>query len=137
MAVLRATQATARLREEGRDGCLAGLQVQQLFCSHSPTIPEQQLKELNQKIDSALQVGRVCRAEKLPQRPLSLNTLATILEKGTFPVTLEKRRALIQLSLNRLFQVSNGVCPQRVPSAGVLLRIESLATPVTPNEQCF
>ncbi|XP_023701356.2 granule associated Rac and RHOG effector protein 1 [Paramormyrops kingsleyae] len=53
-----AAEATARLREKGRDGYLAGLQVQQLFCSHSPTIPEQQLKELNLKIDSALQVYR-------------------------------------------------------------------------------
>ncbi|XP_047218936.1 granule associated Rac and RHOG effector protein 1-like [Girardinichthys multiradiatus] len=51
-----AAEATARLRERGRDGCLAGLQVQQLFCSNSTTIPEHQLKELNMKIDSALQV---------------------------------------------------------------------------------
>ncbi|MEQ2216356.1 hypothetical protein XENOCAPTIV_014871, partial [Xenoophorus captivus] len=50
-----AAEATARLRERGRDGCLAGLQVQQLFCSNSTTIPEHQLKELNMKIDSALQ----------------------------------------------------------------------------------
>ncbi|XP_061670689.1 granule associated Rac and RHOG effector protein 1-like isoform X1 [Syngnathoides biaculeatus] len=51
-----AAEATARLRERGRDGCLAGLQVQQLFCSHNTNIPEHQLKELNMKIDSALQV---------------------------------------------------------------------------------
>uniref|UniRef100_A0A8D0CK60 Granule associated Rac and RHOG effector 1 n=1 Tax=Scleropages formosus TaxID=113540 RepID=A0A8D0CK60_SCLFO len=51
-----AAEATVRLRERGRDGHLAGLQVQQLFCSHSTAIPEQQqLKELNMKIDSALQ----------------------------------------------------------------------------------
>uniref|UniRef100_A0A096MG69 Granule associated Rac and RHOG effector 1 n=1 Tax=Poecilia formosa TaxID=48698 RepID=A0A096MG69_POEFO len=50
-----AAEATARLRERGRDGCLAGLQVQQLFCSNNTTIPEHQLKELNMKIDSALQ----------------------------------------------------------------------------------
>lgn len=47
---------TARLRERGRDGCLAGIQVQQLFCSNNTTIPEHQLKELNIKIDNALQV---------------------------------------------------------------------------------
>ncbi|XP_038138531.1 granule associated Rac and RHOG effector protein 1-like [Cyprinodon tularosa] len=53
-----AAEATARLRERGRDGCLAGLQVQQLFCSNNTTIPEHQLKELNMKIDSALQAYR-------------------------------------------------------------------------------
>ncbi|CAG01219.1 unnamed protein product [Tetraodon nigroviridis] len=51
-----AAQATGRLRERGRDGCLAGIQVQQLFCSNNITIPENQLKELNMKIDNALQV---------------------------------------------------------------------------------
>ncbi|KAF1393142.1 hypothetical protein PFLUV_G00035390 [Perca fluviatilis] len=50
-----AAQAMARLRERGRDGCLAGIQVQQLFCSNNTTIPEHQLKELNMKIDNALQ----------------------------------------------------------------------------------
>ncbi|XP_077568907.1 si:ch211-79l17.1 [Stigmatopora nigra] len=50
-----AAEATSRLRERGRDGCLAGLQVQQLFCSHNTNIPEHQLKELNIKIDTALQ----------------------------------------------------------------------------------
>uniref|UniRef100_H3CYU6 Granule associated Rac and RHOG effector 1 n=1 Tax=Tetraodon nigroviridis TaxID=99883 RepID=H3CYU6_TETNG len=50
-----AAQATGRLRERGRDGCLAGIQVQQLFCSNNITIPENQLKELNMKIDNALQ----------------------------------------------------------------------------------
>lgn len=49
-------QATGRLRERGRDGCLAGIQVQQLFCSNNTTIPENQLKDLNMKIDNALQV---------------------------------------------------------------------------------
>ncbi|KAK7913505.1 hypothetical protein WMY93_013716 [Mugilogobius chulae] len=49
-----ATEATARLRERGRDGCLAGIQVQHLFCSNTTTIPEHQLKELNVKIDNAL-----------------------------------------------------------------------------------
>ncbi|KAK1785404.1 hypothetical protein P4O66_018779 [Electrophorus voltai] len=53
-----ASEATARLRDRGRDGCLPGIQVQQLFCSHSPSLPEQQLKELNLKIDSALQAYR-------------------------------------------------------------------------------
>ncbi|KAF7698847.1 hypothetical protein HF521_003589 [Silurus meridionalis] len=53
-----AAEATARLRERGRDGCLAGFQVQQLFCSHSPSLPDQQLKELNLKINSALQAYR-------------------------------------------------------------------------------
>lgn len=48
-------EATARLRERGRDGCLAGIQVQQLFCSNTTTIPEHHLKELNVKIDNALQ----------------------------------------------------------------------------------
>ncbi|XP_061132065.1 granule associated Rac and RHOG effector protein 1-like [Syngnathus typhle] len=50
-----AAEAMSRLRERGRDGCLAGLQVQQLFCVHNTNIPEHQLKELNMKIDSALQ----------------------------------------------------------------------------------
>lgn len=53
---LLSPQATERLRERGRDGCLAGIQVQQLFCSNNTTIPENQLKELNMKIDNALQV---------------------------------------------------------------------------------
>ncbi|XP_028811831.1 granule associated Rac and RHOG effector protein 1 [Denticeps clupeoides] len=53
-----ASEATAKLRERSRDGCLAGIQVQQLFCSHNTTIPEHQLKELNVKIDSALQAYR-------------------------------------------------------------------------------
>uniref|UniRef100_A0A8C7UNW1 DUF4745 domain-containing protein n=1 Tax=Oncorhynchus mykiss TaxID=8022 RepID=A0A8C7UNW1_ONCMY len=48
-------QATGRLRERGRDGCLAGIQVQQLFCSNNPNIPDHHLKELNMKIDNALQ----------------------------------------------------------------------------------
>ncbi|XP_035140673.1 granule associated Rac and RHOG effector protein 1 isoform X4 [Callithrix jacchus] len=50
-----AAEATSRLRERGCDGCLAGIEVQQLFCSQSAAIPEHQLKELNVKIDSALQ----------------------------------------------------------------------------------
>lgn len=50
-----AAEATGRLRERGRDGGLAGIQVQQLFCSNNVTIPEHQLKELNMKIDIALQ----------------------------------------------------------------------------------
>jgi len=54
--VLCPPQAMARLRERGRDGCLAGIQVQHLFCSNNTTIPEHQLKELNMKIDNALQV---------------------------------------------------------------------------------
>ncbi|XP_066541348.1 granule associated Rac and RHOG effector protein 1-like isoform X1 [Hoplias malabaricus] len=53
-----ASEVTARLRERGRDGCLPGIQVQQLFCSHSPSLPEHQLKELNLKINSALQAYR-------------------------------------------------------------------------------
>uniref|UniRef100_A0A4W5RNE7 Granule associated Rac and RHOG effector 1 n=1 Tax=Hucho hucho TaxID=62062 RepID=A0A4W5RNE7_9TELE len=48
-------EATGRLRERGRDGCLAGIQVQQLFCSNNPNIPDHHLKELNMKIDNALQ----------------------------------------------------------------------------------
>ncbi len=50
-------QVTACLRERGRDGCLSGIQVQQLFCSQNTSIPEHQLKELNAKIDNALQVS--------------------------------------------------------------------------------
>uniref|UniRef100_A0A3P8XQC0 DUF4745 domain-containing protein n=1 Tax=Esox lucius TaxID=8010 RepID=A0A3P8XQC0_ESOLU len=50
-----AAEATGRLRERGRDGCLAGIQVQQLFCSNNPNIPDHHLKELNVKIDNALQ----------------------------------------------------------------------------------
>ncbi|KAI1889484.1 hypothetical protein AGOR_G00163350 [Albula goreensis] len=54
-----AAEATSRLRERGRDGCLAGIEVQQLFCSHSTSIPEHQLKDLNMKIDNALQAYKV------------------------------------------------------------------------------
>nr|XP_009943703.1 PREDICTED: LOW QUALITY PROTEIN: uncharacterized protein KIAA0355 homolog [Opisthocomus hoazin] len=54
-----AAEATSRLRERGCDGCLAGIEVQQLFCSQSVAIPEHQLKELNVKIDSALQAYKV------------------------------------------------------------------------------
>uniref|UniRef100_A0A8C0WGB6 DUF4745 domain-containing protein n=1 Tax=Castor canadensis TaxID=51338 RepID=A0A8C0WGB6_CASCN len=50
-----AAEATSRLRERDCDGRLAGIEVQQLFCSQSAAIPEHQLKELNIKIDSALQ----------------------------------------------------------------------------------
>lgn len=58
----------ARLRERSRDGCLAGIQVQQLFCSNNTTIPEHQLKELNIKIDNALQVQ--CKPQKLGNRTI-------------------------------------------------------------------
>ncbi|XP_065516609.1 granule associated Rac and RHOG effector protein 1-like isoform X4 [Lathamus discolor] len=51
-----AAEATSQLREGGCDGCLAGIEVQQLFCSQSVAVPEHQLKLLNMKIDSALQV---------------------------------------------------------------------------------
>ncbi|XP_044290261.1 granule associated Rac and RHOG effector protein 1 [Varanus komodoensis] len=54
-----AAEATSRLRERGCDGRLAGIEVQQLFCSQSVAIPEHQLKELNLKIDSALQAYKV------------------------------------------------------------------------------
>uniref|UniRef100_A0A671RCS0 DUF4745 domain-containing protein n=1 Tax=Sinocyclocheilus anshuiensis TaxID=1608454 RepID=A0A671RCS0_9TELE len=54
-----ASEVTACLRERGRDGCLSGIQVQQLFCSQNTSIPEHQLKELNAKIDSALQAYKV------------------------------------------------------------------------------
>ncbi|XP_033898467.1 granule associated Rac and RHOG effector protein 1-like isoform X1 [Acipenser ruthenus] len=54
-----AAEATSRLRERGRDGCLSGIEVQQLFCSQNTTIPEHQLKELNMKIDNALQAYKV------------------------------------------------------------------------------
>ncbi|XP_040185365.1 granule associated Rac and RHOG effector protein 1 [Rana temporaria] len=54
-----ATEATSRLRERGCDGCLAGLEVQQLFCSQSLAIPEHHLKELNMKIDSTLQAYKI------------------------------------------------------------------------------
>ncbi|XP_075432493.1 granule associated Rac and RHOG effector protein 1 [Ascaphus truei] len=50
-----ASEATCRLRERGCDGCLAGIEVQQLFCSQSMAIPEHQLKDLNMTIDSTLQ----------------------------------------------------------------------------------
>ncbi|KTF87373.1 hypothetical protein cypCar_00024528, partial [Cyprinus carpio] len=52
-------EVTACLRERGRDGCLSGIQVQQLFCSQNTSIPEHQLKELNAKIDNALQAYKV------------------------------------------------------------------------------
>ncbi|XP_076988329.1 granule associated Rac and RHOG effector protein 1 isoform X3 [Tamandua tetradactyla] len=54
-----AAEATSRLRERGCDGCLAGIEVQQLFCSQSAAIPEHQLKELNIKIDSALHAYKI------------------------------------------------------------------------------
>ncbi|KAJ8340623.1 hypothetical protein SKAU_G00352560 [Synaphobranchus kaupii] len=54
-----AAEVTSRLRERGRDGCLAGIEVQQLFCSHNTAIPEHQLKDLNVKIDNALQAYKV------------------------------------------------------------------------------
>ncbi|XP_005368492.1 uncharacterized protein KIAA0355 homolog [Microtus ochrogaster] len=54
-----AAEATSRLRERGCDGRLAGIEVQQLFCSQSAAIPEHQLKELNIKIDSALQAYKI------------------------------------------------------------------------------
>ncbi|XP_033929527.1 uncharacterized protein KIAA0355-like isoform X2 [Melopsittacus undulatus] len=54
-----AAEATSQLRERGCDGCLAGIQVQQLFCSQSVAVPEHQLKVLNMKIDSALQAYKV------------------------------------------------------------------------------
>ncbi|XP_051884384.1 granule associated Rac and RHOG effector protein 1-like [Pristis pectinata] len=54
-----ASEATSRLRERGSDGCLAGIEVQQLFCSQTTAIPEHQLKDLNMKIDSALQAYKV------------------------------------------------------------------------------
>uniref|UniRef100_A0A8C1FHW4 DUF4745 domain-containing protein n=1 Tax=Cyprinus carpio carpio TaxID=630221 RepID=A0A8C1FHW4_CYPCA len=50
-----ASEVTACLRERGRDSCLSGIQVQQLFCSQNTSIPEHQLKELNANIDNALQ----------------------------------------------------------------------------------
>ena len=60
-------QATSRLRERGCDGRLAGIEVQQLFCSQSAAIPEHQLKELNMKIDSALQVSVLEQAHSYPR----------------------------------------------------------------------
>ncbi|XP_029464229.1 uncharacterized protein KIAA0355 homolog [Rhinatrema bivittatum] len=54
-----AAEATSQLRERGCDGCVAGIEVQQLFCSQSVAIPEHQLKELNMKIDSALQAYKM------------------------------------------------------------------------------
>ncbi|XP_075045273.1 granule associated Rac and RHOG effector protein 1 isoform X2 [Mixophyes fleayi] len=54
-----ATEATCRLRERGCDGSLAGLEVQQLFCSQSLAIPEHHLKELNMKIDMTLQAYKI------------------------------------------------------------------------------
>ncbi|XP_052021652.1 granule associated Rac and RHOG effector protein 1 isoform X2 [Apodemus sylvaticus] len=56
---LQDIEATSRLRERGCDGRLAGIEVQQLFCSQSAAIPEHQLKELNIKIDSALQAYKI------------------------------------------------------------------------------
>ncbi|XP_059133494.1 granule associated Rac and RHOG effector protein 1 [Peromyscus eremicus] len=56
---LQDIEATSRLRERGCDGRLAGIEVQQLFCSQSAAIPEHQLKELNMKIDSALQAYKI------------------------------------------------------------------------------
>ncbi|KAM8946932.1 granule associated Rac and RHOG effector protein 1 isoform 2-T2 [Pelodytes ibericus] len=54
-----ATEATCRLRERGCDGCLAGIEVQQLFCSQTLAIPDHHLKELNMKIDRTLQAYKM------------------------------------------------------------------------------
>ncbi|KAJ8281364.1 hypothetical protein GJAV_G00066770 [Gymnothorax javanicus] len=54
-----ASEATSRLRNCGRDGCLAGIEVQRLFCSHNTAIPVHQLKDLNVKIDGALQAYKL------------------------------------------------------------------------------
>ncbi|XP_006013287.1 granule associated Rac and RHOG effector protein 1 [Latimeria chalumnae] len=54
-----AAEATSRLRERARDGCLAGIEVQQLFCSQTTAIPEHHLKELNMKTDTALQAYKI------------------------------------------------------------------------------
>ncbi|XP_053305616.1 granule associated Rac and RHOG effector protein 1 [Spea bombifrons] len=54
-----AAEATSRLRERGVDGCLAGIEVQQLFCSQTLAIPEHHLKELNMKIDNTLQAYKI------------------------------------------------------------------------------
>ncbi|XP_055504773.1 granule associated Rac and RHOG effector protein 1-like [Leucoraja erinacea] len=54
-----ASEATSRLRERGSDGCLAGIEVQRLICTQTTAIPEHQLKDLNMKIDSALQAYKV------------------------------------------------------------------------------
>eukprot|EP00062_Callorhinchus_milii_P021728 gi/632978753/ref/XP_007906092.1/ PREDICTED: uncharacterized protein KIAA0355 homolog isoform X1 [Callorhinchus milii] len=54
-----AAEATSRLRERRSDGCLTGIEVQQLFCSQAMAIPEHQLKELNVKINSALQAYKL------------------------------------------------------------------------------
>uniref|UniRef100_A0A8C5MWU8 Granule associated Rac and RHOG effector 1 n=1 Tax=Leptobrachium leishanense TaxID=445787 RepID=A0A8C5MWU8_9ANUR len=56
---LQDIEATSRLRERGCDGSLAGIEVQQLFCSQSLAIPEHHLKELNMKIDSTLQAYKI------------------------------------------------------------------------------
>lgn len=72
MTIDNIPQVTGRLRERGRDGSLPGLEVRQLFCSLNTSIPEHQLKELNVKIDSALQVGR---RWSLKLRPAGLRLL--------------------------------------------------------------
>ncbi|XP_043937618.1 granule associated Rac and RHOG effector protein 1 isoform X2 [Protopterus annectens] len=54
-----AAEATSRLRDRGHDACLAGIEVQQFFCSRSTSIPEHHLKEFNIKIDNALQAYKL------------------------------------------------------------------------------
>uniref|UniRef100_A0A668A110 Granule associated Rac and RHOG effector 1 n=1 Tax=Myripristis murdjan TaxID=586833 RepID=A0A668A110_9TELE len=82
-----AAEATARLRERGRDGCLAGIQVQQLFCSNNTTIPEHQLKELNVKIDNALQ-GCCSEAEAQQAGRMQTTSQPIQCELPTIPVQI-------------------------------------------------
>uniref|UniRef100_A0A673Y3Z9 Granule associated Rac and RHOG effector 1 n=1 Tax=Salmo trutta TaxID=8032 RepID=A0A673Y3Z9_SALTR len=82
-----AAEATGRLRERGRDGCLAGIQVQQLFCSNNPNIPDHHLKELNMKIDNALQG---CCSEAEAQQAGRMQTISQPIqcELPTIPVQI-------------------------------------------------
>uniref|UniRef100_UPI00358E1A5B granule associated Rac and RHOG effector protein 1 isoform X2 n=1 Tax=Myxine glutinosa TaxID=7769 RepID=UPI00358E1A5B len=48
-------EATSRLRGRGADGGQAGRAVRQLLCTHGASIPESHLKELNARVDAALQ----------------------------------------------------------------------------------
>uniref|UniRef100_A0A8C4IHD5 DUF4745 domain-containing protein n=1 Tax=Dicentrarchus labrax TaxID=13489 RepID=A0A8C4IHD5_DICLA len=82
-----AAQAMARLRERGRDGCLAGIQVQQLFCSNNTNIPEHQLKELNMKIDNALQ-GCCSEAEAQQAGRMQTTSQPIQCELPTIPVQI-------------------------------------------------
>uniref|UniRef100_A0A4W3JAX5 Granule associated Rac and RHOG effector 1 n=1 Tax=Callorhinchus milii TaxID=7868 RepID=A0A4W3JAX5_CALMI len=123
-----AAEATSRLRERRSDGCLTGIEVQQLFCSQAMAIPEHQLKELNVKINSALQgCCSEAEAQQAGRRPYPAQPLQC--ELPTVPVQIGphflkgisfnesgaenlklKTQAMVQLIKEAAGQ--NGIAPQ-------------------------